>query len=330
MVSKEPKANSETSKKLSVATKKRSRNAKGELQPGAVNVRKALKVPTAHKVAKTKVSTPISPEVNIRDVAKLVAQYTNSDFAKRTNNPKLLDDLARNGSTEVQMAVAGNLYTTDSTFEYLLDSTSNSKILIKIAGNRSAPKDIILSVLGSPLANETLLLTAFDRNGLTFDLQEKILSHPLLHKDTQIAAWIMSSGRLDSRLIEELARYSLSNSAYVPSDRNIGCVRQSVAGDYGFVARNLAINPKTSQTLLHELAGSPNWAARYNVLINPHTFIGDVKTLTNDRDPMVAKAAKRALRKRKRNKDVQSSTWLGSWFPLRPVGWGTENDRDSK
>lgn len=261
--------------------------------------KKPAKAPSAAKGISTKAKDAAikvvkdgssSPSVNLYQVARLVASYTDADFAKHEKSIVRLEDLAINGNSEVRLAVASNPNTSESTLENLLDS---DKIDYKI------------------------LRAIFDREDLSLELQRKVVYNKLMKKDEYDVAYILTRKKLDIALIGELADEAMKNTISTNSKEHYSVVRgsQVVPGDLGFVARNLAMNPNTPYGVLTRLASSPNWAVRYNVALHHNTLLDYVDALVSDSDPAVARVAKQASKTRRGKRDWNMVTHY-------PTGWG--------
>lgn len=317
------KVSEETRAKQSKNSETRTRGGKGEYATEKAVPPTAKKTQPVRKSAKSTSSSSVVSKIDLKEVARLVSQLSNVEFAKNLKEPTLLDDLARNGTVEVLQEVAQNRYTSASTLRDLLYSYDEQARYFAAANPRTSSDDIDKFLEAGPL-DQYVLKTILKREDLTVERQRKIVNSAPMGKDEYEIAHILQSDKLDPAVIDELITATVGRVGYVDSQTKTFYNRSDNPADKGFIVRELTRNPNISAKTLDRLIHSPHVRVRWNVATHPSTSLESRRVLESDVDPGVSYVAKKARKAKEKNKDV-----LKMRIPYRKTiggGWAPEKD----
>ena len=315
------KVSEETRVKQSKQSETRTRD-KGKFATERADPPTAKKTQPVRKSAKSASSSSVVSEIDLKEVARLVSQLSNVEFAKNSKEPTLLDDLARNGTVGVLQEVAQNRYTSVSTLGDLLYSYDKEARYFAAANPHTSSDDIDKLLDTGPL-DQYVLKTILKREGLTIERQRKIVNSDPMEKDDYEIAHILQSNKLDPTVIDELVATTEGRVGYVDAKTKTFFNRSDNPADKGFIVRELTRNPNISAKTLDRLLHSPHVRVRWNVAIHPNTSLESLRVLESDVDRRVSYAAKKARKAKEKNKDVlkmrisHRRTVGGGWAPER-------------
>lgn len=259
----------------------------------------------------------------MKEVARLVSQLSNVEFAKNAKEPTLLDNLGRNGTVEVLREVAKNPYTSTSTLQSLLYSYDRDA-RYWAAKNPHTSNDDIDKLLDTGPLDQYVLEAILKREDLTIERQRKIVNSAPMEKDDYKIAHILQSNKLDPIVIDELVTTTEGRVGY-QDRKDVKFYNNSTGqGDKGFIVRELTVNPNISTETLDRLIDSPHVRVRWNVAKHPNTSLESLRVLADDVDYRVRHIAKKARKAKENNKDLTKMR-IG-YFWLIGGGWAPERD----